>query len=211
MVDSRALVREGLCAVLAAFDDMEFVGETGSLAEVEGAVRMGCPDVVLMEVGVALAEDAGVIHRILTASNDVKVLLLGETDDRECLLRGLRAGACGYIPTKATASELVSAIRTVRRGDFFLYPSAARALVVEYLRVGRNVSPYLYDQLNRRQQAVLRLLSQGNNNGQIAESLNISLSTVQWNRARIMAKLGANNRTELLRFAIRKNLTAVES
>ena len=211
VADSRALVREGLCALLAACDDVELAGETGSRAEVEDTVRTRCPDVVLMEADMALSGDTDVIHRILSASASVRVLLLGERDDRECLLRGLMTGACGYIPTRATASELVSAVRAVHRGDYFLYPSAARALVAEYLRIGVGASPDRYDQLSRRELAILKLVSQGDSSRQIAERLSIAPTTVRTHRAHIMAKLDAHNQTELVKFAIRKDLTTVES
>lgn len=210
VADRRALVRESLCALLAACDDIELVGETSSLSDVENDVRTRCPDVVLMEVDMALASGAGLIHRILSATAGVRVLLLGERDDRERVLRGLQAGAYGYIPTRAAASELVTAIRAVRRGDYFLYPSAAKTVVAEYLRVGRNTSPDPYDQLSRRERAILQLISHGNTSRQIAESLSIAPRTVLAHRANIMAKLDAHNQTELLRVAIRKHLTTVE-
>ena len=214
MVESRAIVREGLRALLAACDDIRVVGEADSLAQVEDDVRAGCPDVVLMDVDMTLADmtrakHAGVIRRILSASPGVRVLLLGERDDSERVLRGLRSGACGYMSKRATSLELVTAIRAVRRGDYYLYPFAVRTVVAEYLRVGRHTSPDPYDRLSSRERAILRLISQGSSSRQIAENLSIAPNTVMAHRAHIMAKLDAHNQTELLRFAIRKNLATI--
>jgi two-component system response regulator NreC len=200
-----------LCALLATCTDIELVGETGILAQIEDGVRAGHPDVVLLEAEMSPVADSGLVHRILAAGGDVKVLLLGERDDRECLLRGLMTGACGYIPTRATSSDLVAAIRTVRRGDYFPHPLAARALAAEYLRVGRRASPDPFLRLSRRQQVLVRLASQGDSNRQIAEKLSVSPRTVQRNRANVMARLDTRNQTELVRFAIRRNLTTIES
>ncbi len=210
VAESHALIREGLCALLTARDDVELAGEIGGLAEIEGAVSAKCPDVVLMEAEMSLAKDTGVIHRILTASPGVKVLLVDDRNDRERLLRGLRAGACGYISTTADASVLVSAIKAVHKGDYFLYPPAVRTLIDEYFRMDVNASPDPYDQLSRREQTMLRSICRGDSNRQIAESLNISPGTAQRNRTRMMVKLNARSHAELLRFAIRRKVTTIE-
>lgn len=211
VADSHTLIREGLCALLAGGDGIEFVGVTASFAEVAEAVRADRPDVVLMGIDMILEKGAGIISRILEADADTRVLLLGEREERESILRGLMAGARGFIPTRADSAELVSAVKVVQQGDCFLYPSAARILVDEYLRIGPNASPDPYDQLSCLERAILKLVCQGSSSRQIAEILNIAPSTAMSHRAHMMAKLDARNQTELLRFAIHKNLATIES
>ena len=211
VADRRALVREGLSALLGARHDIEMVGGCGNLAEVETEVAASRPDVILVEMEMILAARPGAIRRILSAHLDARMLLLGEHADRRRVLSGLRGGASGYIPTRAAASELIAAIRAVRRGEGFLHHSVARMLVTEYLRAGEKMNSDPYDRLSNREKEILRLLVQGDTSREIAESLKIAPRAVTAHRARIMVKLDARNQAELVRFAIRRKLTTIES
>lgn len=208
--DSRALVREGICALLTGCGQIEVVGEAATSNEIIDMVQEHHPDVVLVDAGMLGANGANVVQRIRGLRSDIKVLVLSEYEDREYILTGLSAGGNGYIPNKATAAELVSAILAVHRGDYFLYPSVAKSIVADYLRMGPTRSPDPFDQLSDRERAVLRLIGGGRSSQQIAETLHIAPRTVQGHKARIITKLGIHNQAELIKYTVRKRLITLE-
>ncbi|MEE9399143.1 MAG: response regulator transcription factor [Dehalococcoidales bacterium] len=206
VADKNALIRDGICALMRTYKSIEVTGVATSCREIIEMVRGKPPDVVLMDIAMPLMDAATVIRQIRKENSGIKVLLVSEHEDRDCILRGLKAGGNGYIPRRATASDLVSGILAVYRGGYFLYPSVAKTMVGEYLRIKRGLSPDPYDQLSDRERYVLQLIAEGHKSQQIAEVLHIALKTVLRHRANIMTKLGTHNQTELIKYAIRKHL-----
>jgi len=136
---------------------------------------------------------------------NVRLIVLTQYEDSEYVLSFLRAGARGYVVKTATATELVSAIRTVHKGEPFLYPSAAMTLIREYL--ARADGPQdAYDSLTEREREVLQLAAEGRTSQAIADLLSVSVKTVLRHRTNIMEKLDFHNRTELIKYAISKGL-----
>lgn len=148
-------------------------------------------------------------RRLKAARPELKVLVLTMHDDPGYLREVLAAGASGYILKKAVDSELVSAIRSVMRGEVFVYPSMTRALVDHYLNTaapppGPERSPI--EQLSPREQEVLRLVASGHTSREIGDQLNLSAKTVEGYRARVAEKLGAHSRADLIRLALQAGL-----
>jgi DNA-binding NarL/FixJ family response regulator len=137
----------------------------------------------------------------------VKVLILTQHDNKEYVLSAIKSGATGYVPKRALGSELISAIRAVYRGDSVLYPSAAAALIEDY-RLQAEVDPY--DRLTAREREILKLIAEGHTSQKIADMLVISLKTVLGHRTKIMEKLNIHNRTELIKYAMRKGLISMD-
>lgn len=211
VADEETLFREGVCALLKIREDMEIVGETTNGKETIERVREQTPDVVLMNIAMPIMDGAEVTHRIRKENSNIKVLLLTEYEDRDRILSGLKAGANGYIPKRATASDLVSAILAVYRGGCFLYPSVAKTMVDDYFqRLRHPGSPDPYDRLTHREKEVLKLMAEGRKTGEIAKLFDIAIKTVLGHRISIMRKLGVHNQTELIKFAIRKHLVNLD-
>ena len=147
-------------------------------------------------------------RRIMKQNPKIKVLVLTQHDNKEYILSAIKAGAAGYVPKRALGSELVSAIRTVHKGDSFLYPSAAAALIEDYLQQAERGEPY--DRLTAREREILKLIADGNTSREIAEMLFLSLKTALGHRTKIMGKLDIQNRTELMKYAMRKGLVSME-
>ena len=211
VADEETLFREGVCALLKTYKDIEIVGEATNGKEAIEMVREQNPDVVLVNIAMPILDGAEVTHRIRKENSDIKVLLLTQYEDRDRILRGLKAGADGYIPKRAATSDLVSAIQAVYRGGYFLYPSVAKTMVNDYLQLIRHPrSPDPYDQLTHREKEVLKLVAEGRKSGEIANFLSIAVMTVLGHRTSIMKKLGIHNRTELIKYAIRKHLVNLE-
>jgi two-component system response regulator NreC len=205
VADDHAMFREGIRSLLAGYDDIEIVGEvTDGKEAVEKASQLA-PHVVLMDIAMPVMSGLEATRRIQKECPDVKVLVLTQHGDSEYVLSMIKVGAKGYISKTATTSELVSAIRTVHKGESYLHPSAASALVEEYLmRAGEEKDEY--ERLTDREREILQLVAEGRTNREIADKLFISVKTVLRHRTNIMEKLGFHNRTELIKYAIAKGL-----
>ncbi len=205
LVDDHALFREGVCALLHGCEDVEIVGQATDGAEAIEKVHQLAPHVVLMDLAMPVMGGIEATRRIQKDRPGTKILALTQYEDSEYILSMLKAGAKGYIAKTATASELASAIRTIYRGDSFLYPSAATTLIEEYLmRAAGEESEY--ERLSDREREILQLVAEGRTNREIADRLYISVKTVLRHRTNIMEKLGFHNRTELIKYAISKGL-----
>ena len=208
IVDDHAMFREGIRSLLQGYDDVEVAGEATQGREAIEKVRQLAPQVVLMDIAMPVMGGLEATRRIQKESPNTRVLALTQYEDSEYILSMLRAGARGYISKTATASELVSAIRTVYNGECFLYPSAATTLIEEYLmRVGGEKNEY--ERLTDREREILQLVAEGHTNREIADMLFISVKTVLRHRKNIMEKLDFHNRTELIKYAISKGLIDV--
>ena len=208
VVDDHAMFRQGICALVGSYEDLEVVGEAENGREAIEKVREFSPEVVLMDIAMPIMGGLEATRRIQKEAPNTKVLVLTQYDDSEYVLSLVRAGARGYISKTATASELVSAIRAVNAGEFFLYPSAAKTLIEEYLRRAGGEKDG-YDRLTSREREMLQLVAEGHTNREIADTLVIGVKTVLRHRTNIMEKLGFHNRTELIKYAISKGLIEV--
>ncbi len=206
VVDDHALMRDGIRALIGLHDDIEMVGEASEGKEAIEKVRELVPDVVVMDIAMPGLDGLEATRRIRKEIPKVKVLVLTQHDNKEYILSSIKAGAAGYVPKTALGSELVSAIRAIHRGDSFLYPSAATALV-EHYRQQAEEEPY--DRLTEREREILKLIADGHTSREIADMLFISLKTVLGHRTKIMEKLDLHNRTELIKYAMRKGLTSM--
>jgi len=207
VADDHAIVREGVRMILAREPDIEVVGEAGDGAQVLDLVGSLRPHVVVMDISMPGMGGIEATQRLKAQHPEIQVLALTMHEDESYVFQLLRAGAAGYVLKRAAAQDLVQAVRAAARGEAFLYPSVARKVVEDYLkRVETGEERERYDGLTTREKEVLTLIAQGLSNQQIAEKLYISIKTVQTHRAHILEKLGLHDRTELVRYAIRKGL-----
>ena len=208
IVDDHAILREGIRALLALQDDIGIVGEAADGREAVDKARQLEPDVILMDVAMPLMDGLEATRRIRKENPKAKILILTQYDNKEYVLSSIKSGASGCVPKRAVASELVSAIRAVHRGDSFLYPSVTKFLVEDYLQ---RVEEDPYDQLTAREREILKLVAEGRSSREIAGLLSVSVKTVLGHRTNLMEKLGIHNRTELIKYAIRKGLITVDT
>ena len=208
IVDDHAIMRDGIKALLSLHDDIEVIGEASEGKEAIENVPALKPDVVIMDLAMPGMDGMEATRRILKISADTKVLVLTQHTDREYVLSAIKAGAAGYVPKRALGSDLVSAVRAVHRGESFLYPTVATALIQDYLH-HRDEDPY--DSLTGREREILKMIAEGRTSREIAGSLYISIKTVLGHRNKIMKKLDFHNRTELIKYAMRKGLVTLDT
>ena len=209
LVDDHAIMRDGIRALLSLHDDIKIVGEASEGQEAIEKTQDLSPDVVVMDVAMPDMDGIEATRRIRKQSPRVKVIVLTQYDNKEYVLSAIKAGVAGYVPKRALGSELVSAVRAVNRGESFLYPSAAAALIDDYRRQAKTADPY--DQLTPREREILKLIAEGHTSREIADALFISLKTVYGHRTKIMDKLGLRNHTDLFKFAVRKGLLTLDT
>ncbi|MFO7996367.1 MAG: response regulator transcription factor [Dehalococcoidia bacterium] len=210
VTDDHAIVRDGICALLALTPDIEAVGQATNGREALEMVARVTPDVVLMDIVMPLMDGLEATRRIHKRFPETKVIVLTQYEDREYVLTVIEAGASGFVSKAAASSELTSAIRSVYQGDSFLSPSIARLLVEDYrqiARVGR--SKDTAEQLTGREREILKLLAEGYSTHEIAQMLVISPKTVERHKTNLMAKLDLHNRLELFKYALRKGMIMV--
>ncbi len=205
IVDDHAIVREGVKMILAKESDIDVVGEAADGRQALDMVDRLSPDVVIMDLSMPGMGGIEATKQVKGRHPTLHVLALTMHEDESYVFQLLRAGASGYVLKRAAAQDLLQAVRAAARGEAFLYPSVARKVVEDYLkRVEQGQDRERYDGLTEREKEILTLIAQGLPNQQIAQKLYISIKTVQTHRAHILEKLGLHDRTELVRYAIRK-------
>jgi DNA-binding NarL/FixJ family response regulator len=212
IADDHALVREGISALLRFFDDIEVVGEASDGIEAIERARELKPDIILMDIGMPRLGGLEATIELRKTDPDIKIIILTQYEDREYISRFLKAGVSGYLLKKAVGSELVSALRTVHKGEFYLFSSLAADVVAGYLgknRGGAEEDPY--EKLTDREKQVLKLIAEGHSHKEIAGCLNISVKTVIAHQTNISEKLNIHNRMGLAKFAILKGIIKLKT
>jgi DNA-binding NarL/FixJ family response regulator len=211
VVDDQALLRTAFSALINAEDDLRVVGEAADGRQAVELARSLAPDVVVMDVRMPVMD--GIEATRLITSSDAppppRVLILTTFDLDEYVFDALRAGASGFALKSRPLEELLSAIRVVAAGDGLLAPSVTRRLISRFAAQGRPSSrgTHVLDELTEREREVLALVAQGLSNAELAEVLYLSLPTVKTHVSRILAKLGARDRTQLVVLAYESGLT----
>lgn len=205
LVDDHAILRDGLRALLNYYDDVEVVGEADDGAEAMAKVGELKPDVVLMDVAMPGMNGIEATRLVRQRYPQIRVLILTQHEDRQYVMPLLEAGASGYVPKRALGADLITALRSVARGDAFLYPDVATTVVEEIARKGPATTPQV-DILTRRERGVLKLIADGQTNAQIAVILSLSVKTVEWHRMNLMSKLDVHTVADLVRYALRHGL-----
>jgi DNA-binding NarL/FixJ family response regulator len=202
VVDDQELLRTAFSSLIDAEDDLAVVGRAGNgRRAVELAAELS-PDVVVMDVRMPVMDGIEATRQI-TAGQDAaapRVLILTTFDLDEYVFEALLAGASGFALKSRPLDELLSAIRTVAAGDALLAPSVTRRLIAHF--TGRARAPSRADrrleELTEREQEVLSLVAHGLSNAELAETLHVSLPTAKTHVSRILTKLGARDRTQLV-------------
>jgi len=208
IVDDHTLVRDGIRALLALATDIEVVGEAANGKEALERVKELAPDVVLMDLAMPIMGGLEATRRIRKEFPGTKVLALTQYDDSDYVIPVVEAGARGFVTKMSAFSDLASAIQAVYQGESYLSPSAATAIIDEQQQKvtmeGEEKDPY--QQLTDREREVLKLVVEGHTAREIAEMLVVSPKTVEWYKTSLMNKLNIHNKTDLIKFAIRKRV-----
>lgn len=202
LVDDHPLVREWLTNLIHQQPDLVVCGEAESAPAALQAINRLKPDVAIVDISLTNSSGLELIKGITAAQPRVAIIVLSMHDERLYAERALRAGARGYIMKRETARKIIAAIRQVLEGKLYMSEALA-AILAEKFVDGRTTMESPVEQLSDRELEVFELLGEGYDTRRIAESLHVSMKTVQAYCARIKEKLKLANATELLAAAIR--------
>jgi two-component system response regulator NreC len=205
IADDHGVLRAALRALLNARPDLEVIGEAADGNEVLRLAGDLRPDLILMDISMPGQTGIETTRELKQNLPEAQVLILTVHEDEELLREAIRAGASGYVVKRALESELFNAIAAVMRGDLYVHPVMTRALVADLTNPASPADGHA-EQLTPREVQVLGLIAKGYTNVQIADTLMLSVRTVESHRANIMGKLGLHNRAELVRYAIAHRL-----
>ncbi len=201
VVDDHEMVREGLTAMLKTAPDMELIGQASDGDYAVTFCTETCPDVVLMDLEMPKMDGISATKRIREHCPQTQIIALTSFSEDERIQAALAAGMIGYLLKSIPANQLQEAIRNAHVGKSTLAPEAAQSLIQASVR-----PPKLGADLTERELEVLALLVEGQTNQQIAQSLEISLSTAKFHVSTILSKLNAASRTEAVSLALKHGL-----
>lgn len=208
LADDHKIVRDGLRALIEHCDDMEVIAEAENGRAALNMARKHRPDIVIMDISMPDLNGIDAARQILTEVKGVKVIALSMHSDWQYVDGMLRAGVSGYLLKDCAADELISCIQGVRAGKICLSPGITGSLVSEYLQPATESAPAARSVLSDREREVLQLIAEGRSTKEVADSLHISVKTVETHRKNIMEKTNSHSVAELTKYAIRTGLTS---
>lgn len=206
VADDHNLVRAGLTALIARLPDIEIAGEAADGRQALRMVRDLLPDLVLMDIAMPGLNGLEAAERIHGIHPQTKIIILSMHANEEYVAQALKAGASGYLLKDAATAELEMALKSVSMGQFYLSPAISRQVVDNYLHGG----PTGVDVLTPRQREILQLIAEGKSTRDIAETLHVSVKTVETHRAQLMDRLDIHDVAGLIRYALKKGLITAD-
>ncbi len=199
LADDQSLFRDALGTLFSAEEGFEVVGNASNGEEALKLALKYQPDVVLMDLRMPVMDGVVATLRLHEQLPKIKVIVLTTFDDDEAIFEGLRAGAVGYLLKDVTKENLFAAIRAAARGEYSLSPSITAKVIAEFSRISKPRSKVVggeMETLSRREMEILRLMSEGIGNKEIAQKLVISEGTVKNHVSSILRKLNVNDRLQ---------------
>jgi len=202
-------VRAGIRALVQNLAGVEVVAEAVDGREALALVKQHDPDVVLMDISMAGLNGLEAAARMAKDHPNTRVIILSAHSNEEYVCQALRAGAAGYLLKDAGTAELDLAVKAVARGETYLSPAVSKHVIADYMRRVGGESGSL-ELLTPRQREILQLIAEGQTTKQIANTLHISVKTVETHRMQLMERLDIHDVPGLVRFAIRMRLVQPE-
>ncbi len=206
LVDDHEVVRLGLKALLEQHQDFEVVAEAATAREAVEKTKHFKPDVVVMDIRLKGGSGVEACQEITDHHPDTKVIMLTSYAEDEMLFSAIRAGAAGYVLKQIGGEDLVRAIEAVGRGEALLDPAVTQRVFQEVRKAAREEEASAFSDLTQQEMHVLKLVSEGRTNRQIAEMLYLGEGTVRNYVSSILSKLNVRNRAEAAAYAVEHNL-----
>lgn len=200
LADDHAIVRSGIKHMINSQTDMEVIDEAENGEEAVQKALNKQPDVIIMDLNMPKKSGLVATKQINEANSKSKIIVLTMHEGKEYLFNALQAGASSYLLKSYHEDDLIKAIRTVHRGEAYLYPNATKLLLEEYMKKS-DANKSELDQLTGREQEILGYLAKGYTNREIGEMLFLSVKTIESYKSKIMEKLQLKTRPDLVKFA----------
>jgi two-component system, NarL family, response regulator NreC len=207
IADDHHLVREGIRALLEKAGDIEVVGESSDGKETVELVEKLKPDVLLMDISMPRVNGIQALQRLKALNLPTKTVILSMHSDEILVREAVQGGAKCYLLKGSVSDELLLAIRAAHRGAAYFSSAISDSIIADGATTDSHAkTPAPSGQLTPREREILRLISEGRTNNEIAKVMHISVKTVERHRTNLMAKLDAHNLVELIRIAIKQRL-----
>jgi DNA-binding NarL/FixJ family response regulator len=211
LADDHLMFREGMKKIIKEIGYLKIIGEASDGHELLSLMKKLSPDMVILDISMPNIRGIEATREIKTIHHEIKVVILTMHNNMDYLRHAIAAGAEGYVLKQDAGTELLSAIETVRGGGVYISPIFSVGLIDVFVKKCRGNEMLPFESLTTRQREVIKLIAEGQTNKEIAELLFISTRTVEKHRAKIMGKLNLNATADLIKYAIRKKYTSLES
>jgi DNA-binding NarL/FixJ family response regulator len=209
LVDDHSLMREGMAAMLRDVEDIEIVGSIGSGEEAVNLADQLKPNLILMDIMLRGMTGIEATRWIKERDPHVKIILISMEISKDYISAGIKSGVDGYLHKDSEKTTLIEAIRSVHGGGRY-FNEAITSLVFEdfykHEKTGKAKERKISQDLTKREHEILELVAEGKSNKEVAESLFISVKTVETHKTHILEKLGLRNTAELVKYAIKNNI-----
>ncbi len=207
LADDHNVLRKGLRRILEEQPDLEVVGEASDGRQAVSLAHTLKPDIVVMDIAMPLMNGLEATRQILQRNSSLNVLILSMYSDENYVVQVLRAGARGYLLKDTAEEDLITAVRTVAKGQPFFSPKIAKLLLGDSMqRIRHEGVTDSYELLTPREREVLQLIAEGKSNKEAAAALFVSPTTIETHRARIMDKLDLHSTADIVLYAVRKGI-----
>jgi DNA-binding NarL/FixJ family response regulator len=206
IADDHVVVRRGLRAIFDGLPDFEVIGEATDGAEAIRQALSQDAHLAILDISMPRMTGLQAARELTRQAPQTRMVMLSMHDNEQYFFEALKAGASGYVLKSAVDRDLVDACRAAMRGEPFIYPAAAAALIQDHLRRAARGEQIPRDPLTPREQEIVKLVAEAHSNDEIAQALVVSRKTVERHRENILEKLGMHDRVELTRYAIRRGL-----
>lgn len=211
IADDHEIVIMGLRSILSKYNDISIVAITSNGEDILAKIAQHKPHVVIMDIGLPDSSGIDITERITKDFPNIKVILHTSFEDEDSIIKGFEAGAVGYVPKTFKAEQLVEAIRVVFKGEKYIKDSVSEKFINSYFKAKKSaeVALELSVSLTKREIDILKHISDGLSNQETADQLDISVRTVEVHKHNIMKKLGIFSTAELVKYALKHNITTL--
>ena len=202
IVDDHPLVRQGLAQIIESVEDFEICGEAEDSSTAMRGVQKTSPDLIIVDISLQGNNGLELIKNIKAVYENIPILVFSMHDESIYAQRALRAGAKAYVMKKESSEKIIEALRRILKGEIYVSAKVADQVLHQIVSGPSNASTSPIDRLTDRELEVVQLIGRGLSTREIAESLNLSVKTIESHRAHVKEKLGLRNATELVQFSV---------
>ncbi len=206
LVDDHQIVRDGIKSLLTEDEEIQIIAEASNCNELFNQLKIQSPDILLMDISLPCKSGIELSREVLEVYPEVKVIMLSMYTDEEFVLKALKAGAKGYLPKNTTKREIREAIKTIFKGEEYFNETVKNILLKNFVKNVSQPDDSTEKKLSERELEVLKLYATGMSNKEIADTLFISIRTVESHKNHVMQKLKLKSTVDLIKYAIKNKI-----